>query len=233
MVQFLRQGQMKGFPGPGEAAAQAPLGKPQEVDHRGKGLSQSVLHPVKSLEGQGVPLPDRQPFIPLSPYFNFYALFTRYTYNSPSRERESMNAEKSQEIMERPKEVLYAFWLTISSLALGVTAFPLRYEVVKAQLLVFTIIGFVLTLAFTLFIFLMILRGRNWARLLYLILFICGAPFAFPAILTAFQKSPVLAVIRLLQLSLQLMAVVLLLQKSTRDWFKVLKLRKLMNYQPT
>lgn len=144
-----------------------------------------------------------------------------------------MDQEKPQEPMARPPEVLYAFWLTIVSLVVGFVAIPLNSEVVRSQLLVFTIIGLLLTFAFTLFIFYMILKGKNWARVLYMILFISGAPFAFPAIIIAFQKTPVLAIIRLLQLSLQMMAVVLLLQKATRDWFNRLKLQKLMNYQLT
>jgi hypothetical protein len=144
-----------------------------------------------------------------------------------------MNEEKPREILERPREVLYAFWLTIASLPLGIIAVTLRPDVVKSQILVFTIMGFLFSLSCTLFLFVMILRGQNWARLLYLIIFIIGAPFAFPAIVTAFQKSPVPAVIRLLQLSLQMMAVVLLLQKPARDWFRFIKLRKLMIYQVT
>ncbi|MFZ5453103.1 MAG: hypothetical protein ACOZF2_14695 [Thermodesulfobacteriota bacterium] len=144
-----------------------------------------------------------------------------------------MDQEKPQELMARPPEVLYAFWLTIISLAVGIVAIPLNSEVARSQLLVFTIIGLLLSFTFTLFIFFMILKGKNWARMLYLILFISGAPFAFPAVLVAFQKTPALAVIRLLQLSLQMMAAVLLLQKSTRDWFTKLKLQKLMNYQLT
>ena len=144
-----------------------------------------------------------------------------------------MIPENLQEIKERPKEVLYAFWLTIASLPLGIFAIASRADVVKSQIFVFTVIGFVLAIAFNLFLFLMILRGRNWASLLYLILFISGAPLAFPAIVTAFQRTPVLAVIRLVQLSLQIMAVVLLLQKPARDWFKYIKLQKLMLYQGT
>lgn len=144
-----------------------------------------------------------------------------------------MNEEKPREILERPREVLYAFWLTIASLPLSIIAVTLRSDVVKSQILVFTIIGFLLSLSFTLFLFVMILRGQNWARMLYLIIFIIGAPFAFPAIVTAFQKSPVHAAIRLLQLSLQMMAVVLLLQKPSRNWFIMLKLRKSMHYQIT
>jgi hypothetical protein len=144
-----------------------------------------------------------------------------------------MDQEKPQEIAARPREVLYAFWLTIASLAVGVLAIPLRTGVVHSQLLIFTIIGLLLSLAFTLFIFYLILQGKNWARMFYTITFIIGAPFAFPPILIAFQKTPVLAVIHLLQIFLQIMAVVLLLQKSTRDWFTKLKLQKLMNYQLT
>ena len=144
-----------------------------------------------------------------------------------------MDQEKPQENMARPRELLYAFWLTVASLVIGIVALPLNSEVVRSQLLAFTIIGLVFTLVFTLFIFSMILKGKNWARMLYMILFISGAPFAFPAILVAFHKTPVLAVIRLLQLFLQMMAVVLLLQKATRAWFARLKLQKLMSYQLT
>ena len=144
-----------------------------------------------------------------------------------------MDQEKPQEITARPREVLYAFWLTIASLAVGILAIPLRSEVVRSQLLIFTIIGLLISLAFTLVLFYLILNGKNWARMFYTITFLIGVPFAFPAILVAFQKTPVLAVIRLLQLFLQMMAVVLLLQKSTRVWFTKLKLQKLMNYQLT
>lgn len=144
-----------------------------------------------------------------------------------------MNEEKPQEIQERPREVLYAVQLTFVSLALGLVLFPLKQTNFVAAQIVLGIFAILITLAFTGFLLFKIYRGRNWARLLYIILFIIGAPFAFPAVLTTFQKSPILAVIRLLQLSLQMMAVVLLLQKPSRDWFKMIRLRKLMNYQVT
>jgi hypothetical protein len=133
--------------------------------------------------------------------------------------------------MERPVEVLYAFWLIIASLALGMIALPLRPEAVKSQVLVLTIIAFLLTLAFTVFLFVMILQGKNWARLLFLTFFLIGFPFSLPAIFIAFQKSPIPSVFSLVQLCLQMMAAVLLLQKPSRYWFKTIKLRKLMNYQ--
>ncbi len=77
----------------------------------------------------------------------------------------------------------------------------------------------------------MILRGQNWARLLYLALFFLGLPFSIPAFLMALARNPVAAVIMLIQLALQMMAAVLLLQRPSRDWFRFIKLRRLMNYQ--
>lgn len=144
-----------------------------------------------------------------------------------------MLEEKPPESLVRPVEVLYAFWLIIASLAMGVIALPLKPEAVKPQLLVVTIIAFLLSLAFTVFLFVMILRGKNWARLLFLTFFLVGFPFALPAIFIAFQKSPIPSVFGLIQLCLQMMAAVLLLQKPSRQWFKMIKLRKLFNYQVT
>jgi hypothetical protein len=142
-----------------------------------------------------------------------------------------MSEEKPPESLERPIEVFYAFWLIIASLVLGIIAFPLRPEVVKPQLLVVTIIAFLLTLAFTVFLFVMILRGKNWARLLFLIFFLTGFPFSIMAIFTAFQKTPIPSLFNLIQLCLQMMAAVLLLQKPSRRWFQMIKLRKLVIYQ--
>jgi len=144
-----------------------------------------------------------------------------------------MSEGKLPESMERPIEVLYSFWLIIASLALGIIVIPLRPAAVKPQLLVVTVIAFILTLAFTVFLFAMIMRGKNWARLLFLTCFLIGFPFSLPAIFIAFQKNPIPSVFSLLQLCLQMMAAVLLLQKPSRQWFKVIKLQKLMNYQLT
>jgi hypothetical protein len=69
--------------------------------------------------------------------------------------------------------------------------------------------------------------------LLFLTFFLIGFPFSIPAIFTAFQKSPIPSVFSLVRLCLQMMAAVLLLQKPSRQWFKMIKLRKLLNYQVT
>ena len=133
-----------------------------------------------------------------------------------------MNEERPPAVPERPPEVLYAVALLCASLVLSLALLPLgRPDVAKPPVLIAGILA------------ILILRGHNWARVLLVILLIIRSPFAFPAVLIAFQTSPSLAVIRLLLVSLQIMAVVLLLQKSTRDWFKFIKMRKLMVYQGT
>lgn len=144
-----------------------------------------------------------------------------------------MHTEKSPESMERPLEVLCAVQLGFASLVMALITIPLRPAVIKPQLLGFTILAIVFGLLFTSFLLIMILRGQNWARLLFIVLFFIGLPFVFPGILLTMQKTPISALIRLMQVSLQMMATVLLLQQPARNWFKSVKLRKLMNYQVT
>jgi hypothetical protein len=147
-----------------------------------------------------------------------------------SLEKRAESVDKPPEFRERPKEVVYATRFMIASLVVGVIAFPLRGAELKPQLWFIGIFAIVLTVIFTLFLLFMILGGRNWARLLYVTLFFIGLPFSLPAFVITFSKNPTAAVATLTQLALQTMAVVLLLQKPVRDWFKFVKLRKLMGY---
>ncbi|RJR32951.1 MAG: hypothetical protein C4567_17645 [Deltaproteobacteria bacterium] len=146
-------------------------------------------------------------------------------------EKPGVSLEKQPELRERPKEVVYATRFMIASLVLAVIAFPLRGAELKPQLWFIGIFAIVLTIIFTLFLLFMILGGRNWARLLYVTLFFIGLPFSLPTFVITFSKNPVAALATLIQLSLQTMAVVLLLQKPVREWFRFVKLRKLMGYQ--
>jgi hypothetical protein len=145
-----------------------------------------------------------------------------------------MNYEKPPDALERPREVLYAVQLTCASLALEFVSFIFkRSDSLEPQTWALGMAALIIGALFSGFILFMIWHGRNWARLLYLILFFIGAPFAFPAIVLIFQKNLIFSVISLIRLSLQLMAVVLLLQRPTREWFRMIKVRRLMAYQVT
>jgi hypothetical protein len=144
-----------------------------------------------------------------------------------------MDEEKPLRFMERPREVVYAIQLVFASLVLGLIAVPFRPDIIKNQLLGFIIIGVIFSLLFTSFLLIMIFRGKNWARLLFIIPLFIGLPFAFPAIFNVLQKSPINSAIAFIKLCLQIMAAVLLLQKPARDWFKFNKLQKLMPHHVT
>lgn len=144
-----------------------------------------------------------------------------------------MNEQKTPESKDRPTEVLCAVQLAFASLVVALIAIPLQPGVMKSQSLGFLILVMASSLLFTSFILFMIWRGQNWARLLFIILFVIGVPFSFIGFLKTLPLNPVYAVINLIQISLQMMAVVLLLQHPARNWFKSVKLRKLMNYQVT
>lgn len=145
-----------------------------------------------------------------------------------------MNLEEVPASMERPKEVVYAVRLAITSLILTLVAFPLRRpELIKSHLPILGIFALFIALSVSGFIIFMILRGQNWARLLFITFFFLGLPFSVPAFLMALAKNPAAAIIMLIQLALQMMAAVLLLQRPARDWFRFIKLRRLMNYQVT
>ncbi|MHB8070027.1 MAG: hypothetical protein ACYDIC_19215 [Desulfobaccales bacterium] len=145
-----------------------------------------------------------------------------------------MNLEGVPASMERPREVVYAVRLAYASLVLTLVAFPLRRpEFIKSHLPVLGIFALFVALSVSCIIILMILRGQNWARLLFITLFFLGLPFSVPGFLMTLAKNPAAALIMLLQLALQMMAAVLLLQRPVRDWFRFIKLRRLMNYQVT
>jgi hypothetical protein len=144
-----------------------------------------------------------------------------------------MNADKSSASMERPIDVLCAVQMGFTSLVLALIVIPFRHVVIKPQLLGFVILAIIFISLFITFLLIMILRGQNWARLLFIILFFLWLPVAFPGIIVNLQKGPLPALISLTQLFMQMMATVLLLQQPARNWFKSMKLRKLMNYQVT
>jgi hypothetical protein len=144
-----------------------------------------------------------------------------------------MEEEKPRVFMERPREVVWAIQLIFASLVLGLIAVPFRPEIIKNQLIGFMIISVIFSLLFTSFLLIMIFHGKNWARLLFIIPLFIGLPFAFPTIIKVLQNSPVTSVIALIKICLQIMAAVLLLQKPSRDWFKFIKLQKLLPHHVT
>ena len=64
----------------------------------------------------------------------------------------------------------------------------------------------------------MIGKGRNWARITYLVLFIIGVPLIVFAML-----QPLLVILVIGQIVVQIIGLVFLFQKSSSDWFNLMK----------
>jgi hypothetical protein len=80
-------------------------------------------------------------------------------------------------------------------------------------------LGYWLTLALVVY---MVGRGRNWARIVFLILFLVCAPFALLGIIQPSGHSAFPGPLyQIVQLEIGIVAVVLLFQRSSSRWFKL------------
>ncbi len=72
------------------------------------------------------------------------------------------------------------------------------------------------------FIF-MIGKGRNWARITFLVFFIIGIPFAAFPLMQSVGANPISGRIGVVQIIIQIVALVFLFQKLSSDWFRDMK----------
>lgn len=79
------------------------------------------------------------------------------------------------------------------------------------------------TFAFIAFFIYMIGKGKNWARITFLVLFIIGIPFSVLPAIYSLITNPVSGMLGAGQTILQLIALVFLFQKPSSDWFKSMK----------
>jgi len=121
----------------------------------------------------------------------------------------------------RPSSVGLAIKLLWASLAVGVIKILIDFQYLSAMANA-ALVGFVLvfTLALTGFLILMISTRRNWARIVFLIIFLLGLLPTLPVILTEFSRSPVAGILVVLQIGLQVYALFLLFTKPGAAWFR-------------
>jgi len=95
-------------------------------------------------------------------------------------------------------------------------------------------VGFVLFIMFSVFglmwfLIYMIGKGRNWARITFLIMFILGVPLSILPMIQSLTHDPVSGILGLVQAAMQIIAIVLLFQGASSAWFKVIKQSKIEN----
>jgi predicted membrane channel-forming protein YqfA (hemolysin III family) len=125
-------------------------------------------------------------------------------------------------VINRPWQVSLAVILYVVSLSLGaiVSALLWRYFTSRAT------VGFVIYVQLATFAVLALLvfkmwRGRNWARITNLVLYLIGLPFYFPQLSRYFSESFAGGCVSLTQCGLQFIGLGLVFIGPGRTWFRV------------
>jgi succinate-acetate transporter protein len=121
----------------------------------------------------------------------------------------------------KPGTVTLAMGLLWASLALGLVKFALNYQnSALAPNLTATLAVLGATLAVYILLIFMMSRGRNWARIAFLVLFVVGLVPSLPALLADFGRSPVIGGLALGDVVLQAWALILVFINPGKTWFQ-------------
>lgn len=127
---------------------------------------------------------------------------------------------------ERPKEVTQAVKLLWISCVMGLAGMFLQPIVTSAAApaqWIGILIGIGIVFGITAWMIVKIAKGRNWARILFLVGGIIGIAFtvfALPTVLALYKSRPLSGVLSLANFVLEIYIMYLLLTAPAREWFK-------------
>ena len=128
---------------------------------------------------------------------------------------------ESQTNTNKPGTIGLAVKLLWVSLAVGLVRILLDFAHLSALgKAAFTGFVLVFTLALMAWLIYKISAGKNWARITYLVLFLLGFLPTLPVMLTEFSRSPLVAILTVVQVGLQVYALFLLFTKPVGAWFR-------------
>lgn len=133
---------------------------------------------------------------------------------------------------ERPAKVSTAVKLLYTTLGIGI----IRSIIESSRHAEASSIGFVLFITFFVFGLMWFLiymtgKGKNWARITFLVLFILGVPMSILPMIQSLTHDPTSGILGFVQVVMQVMALVFLFQGESSAWFKAIKLSKSQNAQ--
>jgi hypothetical protein len=124
---------------------------------------------------------------------------------------------------ERPGEVSRAVQFLASSLAIGLIASIIRLaQRVSGVTMLFALLLVILFFGLLFFLVMKISAGRNWARIIVLIL-VLFVPFAVPAYLEELRRNVLSGTLSIIIVLLQLIGTFLLFTKKSNLWFRTRK----------
>lgn len=144
-----------------------------------------------------------------------------------------INIEQNQAQRSRPAKVSMAVKLLYVTLGIGVLRFIIDpsslsqiaqlSQIEQMDLEVF--VGIIVLLSFILiwFFIYMIGKGRNWARITFLVSFIIGTPFTVSILLQSLVAKPISGLLDIGPSVLQGIALVFLFQKPSSEWFRKMR----------
>ena len=134
------------------------------------------------------------------------------------------NTNEQNLSIEKPIEITRAVQLLYATLGIGAVKSSIDFFRISSETSVaFTLITLILTFAFIFFLIIKIADGRNWARIVLLIFFLLGIPLAIPIVLDEVKKNLFLGSLSLIQIVLQIIALVLMFMKNSNLWFRTRK----------
>ena len=126
--------------------------------------------------------------------------------------------------IEKPPVVTRAAQLLYASIAIGFVSsiVGIAYEI-SGSSIVFALAPLILFFGLFAFLVFKISKGRNWARITFLIIFLLGVPFAIPMYTQELKRNFLSGSLSIFIALLQSVAVFLLFRKNSNLWFKASK----------
>lgn len=120
-----------------------------------------------------------------------------------------------------PPPVILADRLLWASLGLGVLRVAFDWpDIERVAPVAFVLPVMIVTFAVVAFLIVMMLKGRNWARIVFLALFVIGTLMNGPSTVEEILTRPLLGLCGLAQILLQGAALFLLLRPPASAWFR-------------
>ncbi len=132
-------------------------------------------------------------------------------------------------LMDKPSKVSIAVKLLYSTLAIRVVRITIdginidSSGVAKEFSMIYTLSIEFFAFGFLGFFIYMIGKGKNWARVTLLVIFILGVTFSILPMIQSLTHSPLLGILDLAEAIIEIIALVFLFQRDSSAWFKMMK----------
>lgn len=122
---------------------------------------------------------------------------------------------------ERPKRVTNGIQFLLASLALGtITAAVGVVRSTSGTVMIGALIGVLMFFAVSFLLVWRIAAGKNWARIVWLVLVLIGTPFALRSYVATMKVSVLSSLLSIFITILQLVGTYLLITGSSNSWFR-------------